>query len=101
MAGDWGSRVVELAASWAIVMIFTGLYLWWPRRSERLAGVLYIRLRQGKRTFWRDLPPGTGIWWTACELFVVLKCFALPEGTDSFARTGPRAALQRSTTVLR
>ncbi len=50
-AGDWGSRVVELAASWAIVLIVSGLYLWWPRQSQRLAGVLWIRFRKGQRIF--------------------------------------------------
>jgi uncharacterized iron-regulated membrane protein len=54
LMGDRGSNIVELAASWAIVMIVTGLYLWWPRQASRLAGVLYIRVRKGKRIFWRD-----------------------------------------------
>lgn len=67
-----GSRVVELAASWAIVMILTGLYLWWPRQSERLAGLLDIRLRQGKRMFWRDLHAVTGVWVSAFALFLLL-----------------------------
>jgi uncharacterized iron-regulated membrane protein len=31
LLGRRGSWVVELAASWAIVLIVTGLYLWWPR----------------------------------------------------------------------
>ncbi len=38
LAGRWGSYLVELAASWAIVLILTGLYLWWPRQAERFAG---------------------------------------------------------------
>ena len=38
--GDW---LVELAASWAIVMILTGLYLWWPR-GRCLAGIVWPRL---------------------------------------------------------
>lgn len=57
-AGDW---IVELAASWAIVMIVTGLYLWWPRGGG-LAGVVWPRLRQGRRLFWRDLHAVTGFW---------------------------------------
>src|SRR6188768_3638722 len=42
--GDW---LVELAASWAIVMIVTGLYLWWPR-GRGAAGVIWPRLRSGR-----------------------------------------------------
>ena len=32
--GDRGSMLVELAASWTIIMIITGLYLWWPRQAK-------------------------------------------------------------------
>jgi hypothetical protein len=43
LLGRRGSWVVELAASWAIVLIVTGLYLWWPR-GRGLAGTLWPRL---------------------------------------------------------
>lgn len=62
LMGDRGSFIVETAASWAIVMILTGLYLWWPRQAKGLGGVLYPRLRQGGRGFWRDVHAVTGIW---------------------------------------
>ncbi|WP_342454631.1 PepSY-associated TM helix domain-containing protein [Sphingomonas sp. H160509] len=39
LAGVWGSYLVEIAACWAIVMLLTGLYLWWPRNRKGLAGV--------------------------------------------------------------
>ncbi|HEY4143457.1 PepSY domain-containing protein [Pinirhizobacter sp.] len=61
LMGDRGSMVVELAASWAIVMILSGLYLWWPR-GKGLAGVLYPRLREHGRMFWRDLHAVAGVW---------------------------------------
>ena len=72
LAGDWGSRVVELAASWAVVLVVSGLVLWWPRGTERLAGVLWIRLRKGRRIFWRDLHAVTGVWVSAFALFLLL-----------------------------
>jgi uncharacterized iron-regulated membrane protein len=72
LAGDWGSRVVELAASWAIVLIVSGLFLWWPRQTEKFAGVLWVRMRKGKRIFWRDLHAVTGIWVSAFALFLLL-----------------------------
>jgi len=62
LMGDKGSWIVETAASWAIVMILTGIYLWWPRNATGVAGVLYPRLRQGQRIFWRDIHAVTGIW---------------------------------------
>src|SRR3954454_4418760 len=43
LAGRTGSILVELAASWAIIMLITGLYLWWPSEIRGAAGVLYPR----------------------------------------------------------
>jgi len=73
LLGDTGSIVIELAASWAIVMIVTGLYLWWPRRAAGLAGVAYPRLSAGGRTFWRDLHAVTGLWVSFFTLFILLS----------------------------
>ena len=71
LMGDRGSFIVELAASWAIVMILTGLYLWWPRDPAGLGGVLYPRFGQGPRIFWRDLHAVTGIWISLFVLFLL------------------------------
>ena len=72
LLGDRGSILVELAASWAIVMIVTGLYLWWPRQAQGLAGVLYPRLTRGRTLFWRDLHAVTGVWISSLALFLLL-----------------------------
>lgn len=64
----WGSYMLELGACWAIVMTLTGLYLWWPRRARGLAGVLYPRLRSGKRTFWRDVHSVAGVYFAIIML---------------------------------
>jgi uncharacterized iron-regulated membrane protein len=76
LMGDVGSVLVELAACWAIVMLATGLYLWWPRQANGLAGVLWPRWRAGRATFWRDLHAVTGIWTSAFAIFLLLT--ALP-----------------------
>ena len=44
LVGKLGSLLIELAACWAIIMLGTGLYLWWPRETRGLGGVLYPRL---------------------------------------------------------
>ena len=72
MAGAPGSYLVEIAACWAVVMLLTGLYLWWPRKRRGLAGVLYPRLRGGKRVFWRDLHAVTGVWVSVLALFLIV-----------------------------
>jgi uncharacterized iron-regulated membrane protein len=70
-AGKYGSWLVEIAACWAVVMLLTGLYLWWPRGRRGLGGVLYPRLRSGKRLFWRDIHAVAGIWVSTLALFLI------------------------------
>jgi uncharacterized iron-regulated membrane protein len=76
LAGRTGSILVELAASWAVIMLITGLYLWWPRETRGLGGVLFPRVRAGRRVFWRDLHAVAGIWVSALALFLLIT--ALP-----------------------
>jgi uncharacterized iron-regulated membrane protein len=64
----WGSYLLELGACWAIVMTLTGLYLWWPRNSAGLAGILYPRLKSGARVFWRDLHATVGVYFSLVML---------------------------------
>ena len=51
LMGDRGSNIVELASSWTIIMIVTGLYLWWPRHAKGWGGIVYPRLRNGSGIF--------------------------------------------------
>jgi uncharacterized iron-regulated membrane protein len=72
LAGTSGAVLIELAAGWAVVMILTGLFLWWPRDSTGLAGAVYPRLSRGKRLFWRDLHAVTGLWVSLLALFLLV-----------------------------
>lgn len=70
-AGDW---LVELAANWSIVMILSGLYLWWPKGEGgkwRLAGTLWPRMQRG--AFLRDLHAVTGFWVAGLALVLLLS----------------------------
>lgn len=71
LIGDRGSNIVELAASWTIVMLLTGLFLWWPRNSKSWGGVVYPRLKTGSRVFWRDIHGVTGFWTVGLALFLI------------------------------
>lgn len=51
---------MEMAAGWALVLVATGIYLWWPR-SNKAGGVVTVRGRPRQRVFWRDLHAVTGI----------------------------------------
>ncbi len=72
LIGKTGAILVELAACWAIVMVITGLCLWWPRGTTGLAGVLYPRLNRGSRVLWRDVHAVTGLWVSGLALCLLL-----------------------------
>jgi len=76
LAGRTGTIFVELAGGWAIILILSGLYLWWPRDARGLAGVLWPRLSRRGRPLWRDLHAVTGFWMAAFTLFLLVT--ALP-----------------------
>jgi uncharacterized iron-regulated membrane protein len=71
LIGKYGSWIIELAGSWAVVMIVTGLFLWWPSNSRRLGGILYPRVGQGGRAFWKDIHSVTGIYVSFFALFLL------------------------------
>jgi uncharacterized iron-regulated membrane protein len=71
LLGQRGGWLVELAACWTLVLLITGLYLWWPR-GRGLAGVLWPR----RRLLLRDLHAVTGFW--ISSLAVILLLTGLP-----------------------
>jgi len=62
LLGNIGSKVVELTASWTVVLILTGLYIWWPKNDWQLKGFFLIRFKSGKRAFFRDVHVITAFW---------------------------------------
>lgn len=84
LAGAVGSYLVETAACWAIVMILTGLYLWWPRGRKSLAGVLYPRLKGSGRVFWRDVHATAGIWVSVFALGLILTGLPWAKGWGTY-----------------
>jgi uncharacterized iron-regulated membrane protein len=59
----YGDAFIEIVAGWTIVMLVTGLYLWWPRgkRKSFRAAFLVRKRERNKRLFWRDLHAVTGV----------------------------------------
>ncbi len=76
--GTWGDRVIELAASWAVVLVITGMYLWWPRgRRRSLRQALTPRLRaRSRRVRWRDVHAVTGVAFSLVFLFFLVTGLA-------------------------
>ncbi|KAA3505268.1 PepSY domain-containing protein [Agrobacterium tumefaciens] len=57
--GTYTRYLIEIAAGWSILLVATGIYLWWPRKQS--GGVLTVRGTPKKRVFWRDTHAVTGI----------------------------------------
>ena len=61
LLGTWTNYLVEIVAGWAIILVATGVFLWWPRKRD--AGVVTIKATDVKRRpFWRDLHAVTGLY---------------------------------------
>lgn len=73
--GKPGSWLLELADGWAIFMILSGLYLWWPRQRGFLAA-LRPRFDRGARMAVRDLHAIVAVLFSAVFLFFLIS--ALP-----------------------
>ncbi len=85
MTGSWlgneaiGDRVIEVVAGWSILLVVTGVILWWPRgrRRKTLQGVLVPRLsHRSKRTRWRDIHAITGVLFSFVTLFFLVTGMA-------------------------
>lgn len=64
MAGKIGDRIVEMTACWAIILLLTGLYLWWPRKKEKIMGTLIPRFTKGEKLMIRDLHAVPAFWFS-------------------------------------
>ncbi|WP_394539679.1 PepSY domain-containing protein [Lysobacter enzymogenes] len=71
MLGRVGDALVELAACWALLLVATGAYLWWPR-GRGWRGALWPHWRARGRAFWRSLHASVGAWTAALIVFLVL-----------------------------
>lgn len=49
--GTSSRYLIEIAAGWSILLVGTGIYLWWPRGQT--GGVVSVRGRPKRRVFWR------------------------------------------------
>ncbi|WP_226683214.1 PepSY-associated TM helix domain-containing protein [Sutcliffiella horikoshii] len=72
VGGTVANRIVELAACWAIILILTGLYIWWPRNRASIWGTFLPRLRSKGRVFWRDMHAVPAFWLSIGLLVLIL-----------------------------
>ncbi|WP_417434827.1 PepSY-associated TM helix domain-containing protein [Hoeflea sp.] len=72
MLGVTGDRMIEVAASLGMVLIATGLYMWWPRTSGWRAALVPSFVRGG-RVMWRSLHGVAGFWISLFLVFFLLS----------------------------
>ncbi|WP_170553352.1 PepSY-associated TM helix domain-containing protein [Ruegeria atlantica] len=60
LIGTTGDRIIETAAGLSLLMVFTGLYMWWPRGNAMAAFVPNLRTRG--RALWKSLHAVIGFW---------------------------------------
>lgn len=63
--------VVEIVAGWAIILVATGVFLWWPRGRD-VAVAVPRPGDMGRRPFWRDLHAVTGLYAGAVIAFLAV-----------------------------
>ena len=69
--GEYPSRIIEAVGGFALVLVVTGLYLWWPR--GRKGGVVTLRGTANRRIFWRDLHAVTGAFAGVLVFFLAIS----------------------------
>ncbi|MCA0941859.1 PepSY domain-containing protein [Salipiger pacificus] len=67
--GWLGNRLIEMAAGWMVLLVASGVYLWWPRGKG--LGSTTIKAKRG-RPWWRDLHAVTGLYTGVFIVFLAL-----------------------------
>ena len=73
MVGPVGDAIIELVAGWTLVLLCSGLYLWWPRQKVGMQGILLPRKDRRGRLWWRDMHAVLGVWGALGLLFFALS----------------------------
>lgn len=107
----WGKNIVGYATLAMVVILASGLVLWWPRNRKMLKNRLRIKARSGRFRFWYDLHV-TGGFYAALFLLVMAltgltwsfgwynKAFYKVFGVEAVARSSQSAAVSgQSATV--
>lgn len=75
LIGTVGDRLIEISASLGIILLITGLYLWWPR-NRSLREALTPRLAAKGRAFWKSLHEVVGVWGSLILMFFLISGLA-------------------------
>ncbi|MGD9793002.1 MAG: PepSY-associated TM helix domain-containing protein [Acidimicrobiia bacterium] len=73
-----GDMVLEIFGGWAFVLLVSGLYLWWPRKTgmatpQRTRSLFGLRLGKKGRARWRDMHAVSGVLMSAMLLLTLVS----------------------------
>lgn len=71
LTGSVGTKVVELVGSWLIVLIISGLVIFFPRKRKDWIKLFRVRFGAAKAIVYRDLHQVCGFWFSIV-LFLIL-----------------------------
>lgn len=76
LLGIAGDYMIEIAAGFAVLLLVTGLYLWWPRNGRTLQQAALPAVRNAGQIRWRNLHAMLGLWTAPVLLFFLLSGLA-------------------------
>ena len=79
LLGKAGAYIIELVASWMVVLLVTGIFVWWPASRWRFSGFFIPRFGMGKKVLFRDLHAITAFWISGLLLLVLAGAFPWTE----------------------
>lgn len=72
LLGDLGDRLIEIAAGFGVMLVITGLFLWWPR-DVRFRAVAVPLISARGRPLWKSLHQSIGFWCAAVLLVFLVS----------------------------
>jgi uncharacterized iron-regulated membrane protein len=69
LLGTLGDYLIEIVAGFGVLLIASGLYLWWPRDGTALRQAFVPKPFASGRRRWRDLHAAVGVWVAPLLLF--------------------------------
>ncbi|GAA4134946.1 PepSY domain-containing protein [Aminobacter aganoensis] len=73
LIGTIGDRIMEIAAGLGIVLVLTGLYMWWPRNGRTLTRALVPNFAARGRAAWKELHVSAGFYMAVVLLFFLIS----------------------------
>lgn len=73
LIGDLGDWLIEIASGFGVILVVTGLYLWWPRKGGSWLAMLVPDFAANGRARWKSLHQVTGFWLSLLLIFFLIS----------------------------